>query len=289
MEWKLARRALVIGERTLVMGVLNLTPDSFSDGGQFSSADAATRRAEEMIASGADMIDVGGESTRPGGEAVTVEEELGRVIPIVEELAKHHQVPISVDTTKSVVARAALEAGAEIVNDISALRFDFHIADEVAKAGAGLVLMHSRGTPATLHRLPPSPDIFSELKVSLRRSLNMAERRGVRPEAIALDPGIGFGKTFEQNLALIARLDEFAKNFAGFPILVGTSRKSFIGRILDDAPAEARLHGTMATVAAAVLHGAHIVRVHDVRAAVETVRVIDAIKQGGRMKAEEQG
>ncbi|HEY0545038.1 MAG TPA: dihydropteroate synthase [Pyrinomonadaceae bacterium] len=287
MEWKLARRVIAIGERTLVMGVLNVTPDSFSDGGQFTNADAATRRAEEMIAEGADMIDVGGESTRPGGEAVTPEEELRRVIPIIEELTKHSQVPISVDTTKAVVARAALEAGAEIVNDISALRFDFHVADEVAKARAGLVLMHSRGTPATLHRLPPSPDIFSEIKVSLRRSLNMAERRGVRPEAIALDPGIGFGKTFEQNLALIARLDEFAESFAGFPILVGTSRKSFIGRILeDDAPAEARLHGTMASVAAAVLRGAHIVRVHDVRAAVETVRVIDAIKQGGRMKAE---
>ncbi|MBV9210568.1 MAG: dihydropteroate synthase [Acidobacteria bacterium] len=286
MEWKLARRTLAIGVRTLVMGVLNLTPDSFSDGGRFADEDAALRRAEEMIEEGADMIDVGGESTRPGGAAVTAEEELSRVVPVIEKLAKRFNLPISVDTTKSTVARAALEAGAEIVNDISALRFDFHIADEVAKAGAGLVLMHSRGTPATLHRLPPAPDIFSELRVSLRRSLNMAERRGVPRAAIALDPGIGFGKTFEQNLALIARLAEFAEGFAGFPILVGTSRKSFIGRILDDAPVEARLHGTMATVAAAVLNGAHIVRVHDVRAAVETVRVIDAVKQGGRMKDE---
>jgi dihydropteroate synthase len=287
MEWKLARRTLVIGDRTLVMGVLNVTPDSFSDGGQFLDADAALRRAEEMIAEGADMIDVGGESTRPGGGAVlTAEEEMSRVIPVIKRLAKNSQIPISVDTTKSVVARAALEAGVEIVNDISALRFDFHVADEVAAAGAGLVLMHSRGTPGTLHRLPPSPDIFGELRASLRRSLNMAERCGVKREAIALDPGIGFGKTLEQNLELIARLDEFAESFAGFPILVGTSRKSFIGRILDDAPADARLHGTMATVTAAVLRGAHIVRVHDVRAAVETVRVADAIKLGGRMKAE---
>jgi dihydropteroate synthase len=280
MQWQLARRTLIVGERTLVMGVLNVTPDSFSDGGQFQDVDAALSRAAEMVAEGADMIDVGGESTRPGGGAVlTVDEEMSRVIPVIERLAKQAQVPISVDTTKAVVARAALEAGAEIVNDISALRFDFHVADEVAAAGAGLVLMHSRGTPGTLHRLPPSPDIFGEMRASLRRSLSMALRCGVKREAIALDPGIGFGKTLEQNLALIARLDEFAESFAGFPILVGTSRKSFIGHLLDDAPADARLHGTMATVTAAVLRGAHIVRVHDVRAAVETVRVADAIRQ----------
>ncbi len=276
--WKLARRELQIGERTLVVGVLNVTPDSFSDGGRFLDVDEAVRRAEEMIAEGADIIDVGGESTRPGGEVVTAEEELSRVVPVIERLAQTSTVPLSVDTTKSVVARAALEAGVEIVNDISALRFDFQIADEAAKVNAGLVLMHSRGTPGTLHRLPPSPDILPEIFVSLRRSLNMALRRGVAREAIALDPGIGFGKTFEQNLELIARLKEFAAHFADFPVLVGTSRKSFIGRLLDDAPADARLHGTMATVTAAVLNGAHIVRVHDVRAAVETVRVADAIK-----------
>jgi dihydropteroate synthase len=279
MEWKLARRALRLGERTLVMGVLNVTPDSFSDGGRFLAADEALRRAEEMLAEGADIIDVGGESTRPGGEAVTAEEEIERVIPVIERLAQSSSVPISIDTTKGAVARAALEAGAEIVNDISALRFDYHVADEAARARAGLVLMHSRGTPGTLHRLPPAPDIFGELTVSLRRSLNMAERCGVAREAVALDPGIGFGKTFKQNLELLARLDEFAQSFPGFPLLVGTSRKSFIGRLLDDAPPDARLHGTMATVTAAVLRGAHIVRVHDVRAAVETVRVADAIKQ----------
>lgn len=278
MMWKLARRVLPVGERTLVMGVLNMTPDSFSDGGQFFDVEMAARRAAEMIAEGADIIDVGGESTRPGGAGVTADEELRRIIPIIERLAKSQTVPISVDTTKAVVARAALEAGAEIINDISALRFDFHIADEVAKACAGLVLMHSRGTPGTLHRLPPSPDIFNEIYVSLRRSLNMAERRGIPRESIALDPGIGFGKTLEQNVLLIAKLNEFAQHFADFPVLIGTSRKSFIGRLLDDAPADARLHGTMATVTAAVLSGAHIVRVHDVRAAVETVRVADAIK-----------
>ncbi len=279
MEWKLARRTLRLGERTLVMGVLNVTPDSFSDGGRFLVTDEALRRAALMIAEGADIIDVGGESTRPGGESVTAEEELERVVPVIERLAQSTSIPISVDTTKAIVARAALDAGAEIVNDISALRFDYHVADEVARARAGLVLMHSRGTPGTLHRLPPAPDIFSELKVSLRRSLNMAEKCGVARECIALDPGIGFGKTHEQNLLLLARLDELALSFPGFPLLVGTSRKSFIGRLLDDAPPEARLHGTMATVTAAVLKGAHLVRVHDVRAAVETVRVADAIRQ----------
>jgi dihydropteroate synthase len=280
MEWKLTRRALPIGERTLVMGVLNVTPDSFSDGGQFFDVDEALRRAGQMIAEGADIIDVGGESTRPGGgELVTAEEELRRIIPVIERLAKTSNVPVSADTTKAEVARAALAAGAEIINDISALRFDFHIADEVASAGAGLVLMHSRGTPATLHRLPPAPDIFSEIFTSLRRSLHMAERRGVGRESIALDPGIGFGKTPEQNVLLIAQLEKFVQHFAEFPVLIGTSRKSFIGRLLDNAPADARLHGTMATVAAAVLNGAHIVRVHDVRAAVETVRVADALRR----------
>jgi len=277
MEWKLARRSLSCKSRTLIMGVLNVTPDSFSDGGQFLNPGSAFLRAEEMIAEGADIIDIGGESTRPGGEVVSAEEEIRRVVPIIERLAKSTSVPISVDTTKASVARAALDSGAEIINDISALRFDYRLADEVARPDAGLVLMHSRGTPATLHRLPPSADIFREVIVSLGRSVKMAVRCGVSREAIALDPGIGFGKTFEQNLELIARLDQFAESFPDFPVLIGTSRKSFIGRILNDAPPEDRLHGTMATVAIAVLRGAHIVRVHDVRATVETVRVVDAI------------
>jgi dihydropteroate synthase len=278
MEWKLARRSLEYGSRTLVMGVLNVTPDSFSDGGLFLDAELALRHAEEMIAEGADIIDVGGESTRPGGETVTADDEIGRIIPIIERLAKTCRVPISVDTTKSAVARAALDAGAEIINDISALRFDYNVADEVVSAKAGLVLMHSRGTPASLHRMPPSPEILKEINTSLRSSINMAVRRGVPRESIALDPGIGFGKTPEQNIELIAKLEQLASAFSDFPILIGTSRKSFIGKLLNDAPAHERIHGTMATVAAAVLHGAHIVRVHDVRAAVETVRVADAIR-----------
>ena len=273
-----------IGQRTLIMGILNVTPDSFSDGGQFLSVDNALAHAEQMISEGADIIDVGGESTRPGGgEPVSAEDEIKRVVPVIEALAAKTNVPISVDTTKSEVARAALDAGAAIVNDVSALRFDFYVADAVARAGAGLVLMHSRGTPATRHRLPPVADIMQEVTHSLRASVNMAERRGVKRESIVIDPGIGFGKSQEQNLELIARLDQLIAAFSDYPLLIGTSRKSFIGRILaredgTPAPAEARLHGTMATITAAILKGAHIVRVHDVKAARETIQVSESIR-----------
>ncbi len=279
-EWKLGRRRLALGGRTLVMGILNVTPDSFSDGGQFFDLERAAAHAAEMLADGADIIDIGGESTRPGGAMVTTVEELRRIVPVVERLrAQLPHALISVDTTKAEVARAALDAGAEIVNDISALRFDERIADEAARMGAGLVLMHSRGTPGTLHSLPPVADILPEVTESLRRSIAVAEQRGVARAQIALDPGIGFGKSQQQNLELLARLDLFAAQFADLPLLVGTSRKSFIGRLLDDAPPEQRLHGTMASVTAAILGGADIVRVHDVRAAVETARIADAIKE----------
>src|SRR5687768_3806357 len=272
-----------IDQRTLIMGILNVTPDSFSDGGQFSSLDTAVAHAEQMISDGADIIDVGGESTRPGGEPVSFEEEIKRVVPVIDALTARTKVPISVDTTKSEVARAALDAGATIVNDISALRFDFYVADAVARAGAGLVLMHSRGTPATMHRLPPVADIMREVTHSLRASVNMAERRGVKRESIVIDPGIGFGKSQEQNLELIAKLDQLIATFPDYPLLIGTSRKSFIGRILADetgnpASAEDRLHGTMATITASILRGAHIVRVHDVKATVETIRVTESIR-----------
>lgn len=280
LEWKIARRVLVLGERTLIMGILNVTPDSFSDGGEFFDLERALDHAEEMIEAGADILDVGGESTRPqAAREVSAEEEMRRVIPVVERLAQSARVPISIDTTKAKVAQAALGAGAEIVNDISALRFDPRIADEVARIGAGLILMHSRGTFETLHKLPPVADIFQEVTESLQRSIALARQSGVARESIALDPGIGFGKSQEQNLELIARLDRFIKAFSEFPILVGTSRKSFLGRLLGGEPASERLHATMATVTAAILKGAHIVRVHDVRAARETVRVADTIKR----------
>jgi dihydropteroate synthase len=283
-SWHIRNRDLPIGERTLIMGVLNVTPDSFSDGGQFFTLDSALAHAEQMISEGADIIDIGGESTRPGGEPVSAAEEINRVVPIIEALASRTDTPVSVDTTKSEVARTALDAGAAIVNDISALRFDFYVADAVARAGAGIVLMHSRGTPATMHRLPPVADIMQEVTHSLRASINMAERRGVKRESIVIDPGIGFGKSQEQNLELIVKLDQLIAAFSDYPLLIGTSRKSFIGRILADdsgtpAPADDRLHGTLATITAAVLKGAHIVRVHDVKAAAETIRVTESIRE----------
>ena len=280
--WKIARGTLDLSGRTLVMGTLNVTPDSFSDGGQFSSIELALARAEEMIAEGADILDIGGESTRPGAEAVSAEEEIRRVLPVIKELSKSSTIPISIDTTKAVVARAALEAGAEIINDISGLRFEPSVADVAASASAGLILMHSRGDAGTMHRLEPVADIMAEVTNGLRQSIAEAERRGVPHECLVLDPGIGFSKSLEQNVELIARLDELVLAFTEFPILIGTSRKSFLGRLLDGAPVDERLHATMATVTAAVLRGAHIVRVHDVRAAVETVRVADAIKLAGR-------
>jgi dihydropteroate synthase len=277
-EWKLARRSLAYGERTLVMGVLNVTPDSFSDGGQFFAFDRAIAQAEQMILEGADMIDVGGESTRPGSEFVSEAEESRRVIPVIERLASSSSIPISIDTTKPSVARAALEAGAEIVNDISGLRFDPAIADEVARARAGLILMHSRGTPKDMQQLPPVEEILDEVVAGLHESVAVAVEHGVAPESIALDPGIGFGKTAEQNVEIIASLDHLVAEFIDYPIMIGTSRKSFIGKLLGDAPADQRLHGTLASIAAAVLKGAHVVRVHDVRAAADAVRVLDAIR-----------
>ena len=277
-EWRLARRSLPWGARTLVMGVLNVTPDSFSDGGRFFDRARALEHAARMVEEGADIIDVGGESTRPGSADVDAEEETRRVLPVVEALAGSVAVPLSVDTTKAGVARAALGAGAEIINDISGLRFEPALADEAARGGAGLVLMHSLGTRATMHTLPPVEDVLVEVTGSLKRSVAEAERRGVPRAAIAADPGVGFGKSQAQNVELVARLGELAAAFPDLPLLVGTSRKRFVGALLGGAPVEGRLHGTMATVAAAVLRGAHIVRVHDVRPAVDTVRVADAIR-----------
>ena len=278
-QWKLARRSLPYGERTLVMGVLNITPDSFSDGGSSFHLSAPSNMPEQMIAEGADIIDIGGESTRPGSAFVSEAEELQRVIPVIKTLAAETSVPISVDTTKPAVARAVLQAGAEIINDISALRFDAAIADEVANAKAGLVLMHSRGTPKTMQQLPPVKDIMGEVISGLRESIAIAQKRGVASDSMAIDPGIGFGKTAEQNIELIAKLDQLAREFADFPILIGTSRKSFIGKLLDNAPADERLNGTIASIAASVLNGAHIVRVHDVKPAVEAMRVAEAIRK----------
>jgi dihydropteroate synthase len=263
--------------RTLVVGVVNVTPDSFSDGGEWLEPSAAISHGMELLAEGADIIDVGGESTRPGSEFVSEDEELRRVIPIIERLAS--SIPISIDTTKASVARVALEAGAEIVNDISGLRFEPLIADEAARANAGLILMHSRGVPKTMQQLPRVDDIVSEVIGGLRQSVATAEKHGVNREAIAIDPGLGFGMSGTQNVEVIARLSEVVSEFADLPLMIGPSRKSFLGKLLDGAPADQRLYGTIASVTASVMNGAHIVRVHDVKATVETVRVADAIRE----------
>jgi dihydropteroate synthase len=261
------------------MGILNVTPDSFSDGGKFYSLDRALNQAETMIAEGADILDIGGESTRPNSAQITTAEEIKRVVPAVKEIAKRFDIPISVDTTKAAVAEAAIEAGAEIINDVSGLRFDEKIAEAAAKTDAGLILMHLRGTFETMHKQEPVADILSEVKNGLRQSIEKAELFGVGREQIALDIGIGFSKTYEQNLELLAKMEEICADFSEFPILVGTSRKSFIGKILNGAPADRRLHGTMSSAAIAIFNGARIVRVHDVRAAVETARVAEAIRK----------
>jgi dihydropteroate synthase len=281
-EWKLARRTLPFGDRTLVMGILNVTPDSFSDGRRFFSPEDAVRRAEQMLEEGADILDIGGESTRPGASAVDESEESRRVVRVIEAVSKMAGAVISVDTTKAQVARSAVDSGAEIINDISALRFDPTIANVAAETGAGLVLMHSRGTLETMHRLDPVADIMEEVISALGRSTALAEERGVARASIAIDPGIGFSKSQDQNWQLLAELDQISRAFEGLPVVVGTSRKSFIGRLLNRERPDDRVYGTMATVTAAVLSGADIVRVHDVRAAVDTVRVADRIRESRR-------
>ncbi len=277
--WQAGNLLIPFSERTLVMGILNVTPDSFSDGGAFLGVESALIQAERMIHEGADILDIGGESTRPGEgrERISADEEITRVVPVIEKLSQSTNIPISIDTTKTEVARAAVEAGAHIINDISALRFEPTIADVAAKTGVGLILMHSRGTFETMHKLEPMKDLLLEMNESLRYSIDEARMRGCKREQLAVDPGFGFSKSHDQNLELMAKFEIFAGWFSDYPLLIGTSRKSFIGRILNNASVDERLHGTMATVAISVLKGANIVRVHDVKAAVETVRVVDAL------------
>jgi dihydropteroate synthase len=267
-------RSLTLGERTVVVGVLNVTPDSFSDGGKHFLADAAIGRALQMESEGADVIEVGGESTRPGAHPLTADEELSRVVPVLKAIAPCVSAPISIDTYKSEVAKAALALGASIVNDVSALRFDVRLGSVVSDWGAALVLMHMRGEPASMQKLEPSADIFAEIERDLNAAVDEALRRGVRRERVVIDPGIGFGKTLEQNLAIINHLDRFAA--LGLPLMIGTSRKSFIGR-LTGQPVSDRVFGTAASVAIAISRGAHFVRVHDVKEMAEVVRVADAI------------
>ena len=277
--WQTSKRALNYGEKTLVMAILNATPDSFSDGGRFLSVDDALRQAEKLVGEGADVLDIGGESTRPNARKVEADEESGRVVPVIAEIVKRFDVPVSIDTCKSVVAENAVNAGAEIINDVSGLRFDERVAKIAGEYQTGLVLMHLRGTFETMHKLAPVENIFEEVSESLRQSVEKARNFGVKNEQIALDVGIGFSKTFEQNLELIAKLDKLVAEFPEFPMLVGASRKSFVGKILgsDVMPIE-RINGSLASAAIAVWNGANIVRVHDVKATVEMIKVVEAIK-----------
>ncbi len=277
--WQTSRRKLDYSNKTLVMAILNVTPDSFSDGGKFFSIDNALKQAEKLIAEGADILDIGGESTRPNSERVSVEEEINRVVPIIEAISKRFEMPISIDTSKSEVAENAIEAGAEIVNDISGLKFDENIAQVAANTNAGLVLMHLRGTFDTMHKLEPVENIVVEVIDGFNWSIEKAKSYGMKNENIALDIGIGFSKTFEQNLELIAKLDKVKKQFDAFPILVGTSRKSFLGKILDGIPPKERLVGSLASVSIAVWNNANIVRVHDVKETVEALKIVEAIKR----------
>lgn len=306
-QWNLGGRALELGKRTLIMGIVNVTPDSFSDGGHFLDRDQAIAHAERLLDEGADIVDIGGESTRPGARvdpgvpnpeprthapatlkvagnapAVTSQEELKRVLPVIAELKKKRPAAVlSVDTYKADVARAAVGAGAEIVNDVSGFRWDARMAKTVAELKCGAVLMHTRGRPEEWRSLPPPGDIVLLVKRELKEWAEKAVLAGVRRERIVLDPGFGFGKSFDENYPLLGRFSELQA--AGFPLLAGTSRKSFIGRTLGrdgkDAPTEGRLYGTLATQTALILKGAHILRTHDVKAAVEAARVTDKILQ----------
>ena len=278
MYWQTSRRKISL-ERPLVMGILNVTPDSFSDGGEYLSVDDAIRKAEKMVAEGADIIDIGGESTRPGSASVNPLVESNRTLPVVAAIAKRIDIPISIDTTKWLIAKANLDHGAEIINDISGLRWDLRIADVAAKSMAGLILMHSRGKFETMHTEPPVDDIFVEVGNGLTNSIGLAKKWGVKDEQIVLDIGIGFGKTLEQNLELLAKLGKLVNEFSAYPMLVGASRKSFIGNILGDVPPSERLGGSIAAALIAVKNGAKIVRVHDVKetvAAIKTAAIIDA-------------
>ena len=297
-DWNIGTRSLALGERTLVMGVVNVTPDSFSDGGLYLEPAAAVAHALGLLDQGADILDIGGESTRPGTAVapasekkaprrrspVTAEEELRRVLPVIEEIKRARpECVLSIDTYKAEVARAAVAVGAEIVNDVSALRWDSAMAGTVAELGCGCVLMHMRGRPEEWRNLPPPEDVLGLVQRELEQWAQAAMRAGVVRRRIALDPGFGFGKNFEQNYPLLARLDELHQ--LGFPLVVGTSRKSFIGRALRrngrDAPADERGFGTLASETVAMLKGTHIIRTHDVKACVDAARIVDPVLKAG--------
>jgi dihydropteroate synthase len=274
---KLPSRTLLLGERTLVMGILNVTPDSFSDGGKYCDPQQAIEHALEMESAGADLLDIGGESTRPGSRETSTEEELTRVMPVLKALRGVLRVPISIDTRKADVAEAAIGAGASIINDISGLKTDPQIAQVAARHRVLLILMHMRGEPRTMQKAPFARNVMKDVIQGLRASIGKARKAGVPKSRIIIDPGIGFGKSFQQNYELLQKLAELAR--LGYPLLVGTSRKGFLGASLarhgKPAPPEERIWATAATVTASILGGAHIVRVHDVAEMVQVARVAD--------------
>ena len=276
---RLCSGKLALGERTLVMGVLNVTPDSFSDGGKFFDAERAIEQAMAMERGGADLLDIGGESTRPGSAGISAQEELARVLPVLLALRGRMKIPVSIDTQKSEVAEAALDAGAQIINDISGLKSDPRIAEVAARRHVTLILMHMRGEPRTMQAGGFARDVMKDVLQGLRKSVATARKAGVAKSQIILDPGVGFGKSFAQNYELLQKLAQLAK--LGFPLLVGTSRKGFLGATLaregNPAPPEERIWGTAATVTASILNGAHIVRVHDVSEMVQVARVADCL------------
>ncbi len=271
----------MLGERTLLMGVLNITPDSFSDGGRFFTLKKAVDAALAMQHAGADILDIGAESTRPGSAGISAAEELARLLPVLQTLRGRLRIPISIDTQKSTVAEIAIGAGAEILNDISGLKYDPRLADVAARHKVPLILMHMRGTPGTMQEQPFAKNVLRDVTSGLRHSVSIARRAGVPKSQIIVDPGIGFGKSYAQNYELLAQLPAFAK--LGYPLLVGTSRKGFIGATLAShgkpAPPDQRLWGTAATVTASVLFGAHIVRVHDVPEMLQVSKVADCLVQ----------
>lgn len=276
MIWQCGRRTVNLRHEPAVMGIINTTPDSFSDGGQFSSVSEAIDFGLELAEAGADILDIGGESTRPGAEPVSPQQEVRRIEPVIEGLRRHLNRPISIDTSKTTVARAALAAGANIINDITALSGDPDMMELAAESGAGVVLMHMQGTPQTMQKNPSYGDVIAEIGHYLRQRFEEAVNGGIHPECIVLDPGIGFGKTLEHNLEIFRRMHEWAD--LPRPLLVGPSRKGFIGRILD-LPADQRLEGTAAAVTAAILAGARIVRVHDVKVMKRVARMAAALSR----------
>jgi dihydropteroate synthase len=269
-------------KRAYIMGILNITPDSFSDGGLFFNEADAVERALVMEAEGADIIDIGGESTRPGAEKVPVKDEIRRVIPVIEAIAPKVKVPISIDTYKASVAKAAVTAGASMINDISGLRFDPDMAKIAAKLNVPVVIMHMKGTPKNMQSNPQYRALIPEITDYFHESISIARKAGVHDDMIILDPGIGFGKTVEHNLEIIRRLNEFT----GFemPILLGHSRKSFIGKILGDLHVDQRFEGTAAVTAVGIMNGANIIRVHDIRQMVSVVKIAFCIKNGIQTK-----